>query len=114
MVTVTDRKTRILESRRKICLPAKLDDELCFYSPQENVEALKHPRVRRWIRFVTREYVPVVDKKCHTILLLLPCTKRKPYPLSPEHLRINAGLVAAGFRPMKGATLAEDFSGYLP
>jgi hypothetical protein len=114
MVTTTDRKLRILESRKKICAPALLDDELCFYSPQENVEALQHPRIRRWLQFVSQEYVPKVDKKYHTILLLLPCTKTKPYLLSPEHLRINAGLVAAGFRPMKGETLAENFSAHLP
>jgi len=114
MVTTTNRKLRILESRKKICPPAKLDDELCFYSPQENVEALKHPRVRRWIQFVSKEYVPSVDKKVHTILLLLPCTKTKPYLLSPEHLRINAALLAAGFRPMNGETLADKFSVHLP
>src|ERR1700680_210927 len=114
MVTTKNRKLRILESRKKICTPAKLDDELCFYSPQENVEALKHPRVRRWLHFVSREYVARIDKKNHTILLLLPCTKTKPYLLSPEHLRINASLVAAGFRPLKGETLAENFSAYLP
>jgi hypothetical protein len=114
MVTTTDRQARILESRKKICAPAKLDDELCFYSPQENVEALRHPRVRRWIRFVTREYVPGINRKDRTILLLLPCTKTKPYLLSPEHLRINAGLVAAGFAPMKGETLADSFSAHLP
>jgi hypothetical protein len=114
MVTTANRKLRILESRKKICPPAKLDDELCFYSPQENVEALKHPRVRRWIEFVSKEYKPKVDKKLRTILLLLPCTKTKPYLLSPEHLRINAALVGAGFRPMKGETLAKDFSEFLP
>jgi hypothetical protein len=114
MVTTTDRKIRVLESRKKICPPAKLDDELCFYSPQENVEALEHPRVRHWLKFVSREYVPKTDKKAHTILLLLPCTKTKPYPLSPEHLRINAGLVAAGFLPEEGETLADKFSDHLP
>jgi hypothetical protein len=114
MVTTANRKLRILESRKKICPPAKLDDELCFYSPQENVEALKHPRIRRWLQFVSREYVPRIDKNNHTILLLLPCTKTKPYLLSPEHLRINASLVAAGFRPLKGGTLADNFSAYLP
>src|SRR5579862_4122530 len=114
MVTTTNRKRRILESRKKICPPAKLDDELCFYSPQENVEALKHPRVRRWIQFVSREYIPKAGKKFHTILLLLPCTKTKPYLLSPEHLRINAALIGAGFRPVKGETLAEKFSADLP
>jgi hypothetical protein len=114
MVTTTNRKVRILESRKKICSPAKLDDELCFYSPQENVEALKHPRVRRWLHFVSREYTPKVDKKLRTILLLLPCTKTKPYLLSPEHLRINAALIATGFRPSKGESLAEKFSAHLP
>ncbi len=114
MVTTANRKVRILESRKKICTPAKLDDELCFYSPQENVEALKHPRVRRWIEFVSREYRPRIDKKAHTILLLLPCTKTKPYLLSPEHLRINAALIAAGFRPQDGETLADDFGAHLP
>jgi hypothetical protein len=114
MVTTANRKLRILESRKKICPPAKLDDDLCFYSPQENVEALKHPRVRRWLQFVSDEYAPRIDKKVHTILLLLPCTKTKPYLLSPEHLRINAGLVAAGFRPLKGETLAGHFSAHLP
>ena len=114
MVTTTDRNVRILESRKKICPPAKLDDELCFYSPQENVEALDHPRVRRWINFVLREYVPKVDKTHRTILLLLPCTKTKPYLLSPEHLHINAGLIDAGFRPMEGETLAGEFLAHLP
>jgi hypothetical protein len=114
MVATTDRKLRILESRRKICAPAMLDDELCFYSPQENVEALQHPRVQRWLQFVSEDYLPKVDKRYRTILLLLPCTKTKPYLLSPEHLRINAGLVAAGFRPIKGETLAAKFSAYLP
>jgi hypothetical protein len=114
MVITTDRKLRILESRKKICAPAMLDDNLCFYSPQENVEALKHPRVRRWLQFVAEDYVPKIDKRYLTILLLLPCTKTKPYLLSLEHLRINAGLVAAGFRPVKGETLAGNFSAHLP
>ena len=35
MVTTTDRKVRIIESRKKICPPAKLNDELCFYSPRK-------------------------------------------------------------------------------
>src|SRR5271166_657773 len=117
MVTTANRKARILESRKKICFPAKLDDELCFYSPQDNVDALKHPRVRRWIKFVTREYLPKnkkTNQKDRNILLLLPCTKTKPYLLSPEHLHINAGLIAAGFRPESAETLAEDFSTHLP
>ena len=114
MVATTDRQARILESRKKICPPAKLDDNLCFYSPQENVEALQQPRIRKWLKFVTEEYVPKVDKEFRNILLLLPCTKRKPYPLSPEHLRINASLLKAGFRPLPGETLADGFGDHLP
>jgi hypothetical protein len=114
MVTTTDRKIRILESREKICPPAKLDDELCFYSPQDNVEALGHPRVRQWLRFISQEYSPRTDRKLRNVLLLLPCTKTKPYPLSLEHLRINAHLIAAGYRPTSGGSLAGDFSAHLP
>jgi hypothetical protein len=114
MVTTTDRKIRILESRKKICPPAMLDDDLCFYSPQENVEALKQPRVRQWLKFISEEYIPKTDKKSHSILLLLPCTKTKPYLLSPEHLHINSGLIAAGFRPQKGESLVADFAAHLP
>jgi predicted RNA-binding protein len=84
MVTTTDRKLRILESRKKICAPAMLDDDLCFYSPQENVEAMKHPRVREWLQFVSKEYVPKIEKKYHAILLLLPCTMTQPYLQSSD------------------------------
>jgi hypothetical protein len=114
MVTTTDRNVRIQESRKKICPPAKLDDTLFFYSPQDNLDALKHPRVRRWIKFVTREYLPRNNKKDRNTLLLLPCTKTKPYLLSPEHLHINAALIAAGFCPQSAETLAADFSAHLP
>jgi hypothetical protein len=114
MVATTDRHLRILESRKKICAPAKLDDELCFYSPQENVEALEHPRVQQWLQFISKEYVPKIDRKYRAVLLLLPCTKTKPYPLSPEHLRVNRTLIEAGFRPFEGETLADAFSAYLP
>jgi hypothetical protein len=114
MVTTTDRQLRILESRKKICAPAKLDDDLCFYSPQENVEALKHPRIRQWLQFVSEQYVPKLDQSCRAVLLLLPCTKTKPYPLSAEHLRVNRNLIEAGFHPLRGETLAQGFSTYLP
>jgi hypothetical protein len=114
MVSTTDRKRRLLESRLKICPPAKLDDSLCMYCPQDNLDALGHPRVRQWIRFVTRSYVPRIGRRDRTILLLLPCTKQKPYPLSPEHLSINARLLRAGFLPEGGPTLPGAFSPHLP
>ena len=120
MVSTTDRQARILESRKKICAPAKLDDSMCFYCPQDNVDALRHPRVRKWLKFVEEEYVPPfsarngASKKLRRILLLLPCTKTKPYLLSSEHLHINASLLKAGFQPTSGETLSGDFSAHLP
>jgi hypothetical protein len=114
MVSTSNRRLRILESRVKICSPSKLDDELCFYSPQDNVDALKHPRIRRWLRFVAQTYAPKIKRKGRTILLLLPCTKTKPYPLSREHLGINAALIKAGFKPMEGESLAGAYAQHLP
>jgi hypothetical protein len=118
MVSTTDRQARLLESRKKICPPAKLDDSMCFYCPQDNVDALRHPRVRKWLKFVEEDYVPPFPIRKggtnRTILLLLPCTKTKPYLLSSEHLSINASLLKAGFRPTNGDTLAGEFSAHLP
>ena len=114
MVSTTNRRRRLLESRAKIIPPARLDDSLCFYCPQDNVDALRHPRVKRWIRFVTQSYVPTVDKRDRNILLLLPCAKLKPYLLSPEHLAINASLIRAGFLPDGDASLLGDFAAHLP
>lgn len=51
MVTTEDRAQRLRESMAKIRPPFALDLSLCLYSPQENVEALEHPRVRDWFDF---------------------------------------------------------------
>ncbi|MCX7931323.1 MAG: hypothetical protein N2588_02110 [Rhodovarius sp.] len=83
----------------KIRPPFALDPELCLYSPQENVEALAHPRIRDWFDFTWRRWQPPLPPARRRILLLLPCTKTKPYVLSTEHKRINAALLAAGFAP---------------
>jgi hypothetical protein len=99
MVTVTDRALRIRESRDKICSPFELDESLCLYSPQDNVDALRHPRIVDWCRFVTQGYEPELPAGSRRILLMLPCTKTKPYPFSVEHKRINRALISAGFRP---------------
>ena len=47
------------------------------------------------------------------ILLLLPCTKTKPYPLSLEHLRINQALHDAGFRPPAGTSAEPQLAAAL-
>jgi hypothetical protein len=101
MVTIEDRRIRITESRRKICPPFELDETLCLYSPQDNVDALGHPRVTAWLKFVTEDYRPDLPAGGRRVLLLMPCTKIKPYPFSVEHKRINQRLIDAGLRPAR-------------
>jgi hypothetical protein len=108
MVTVDDRNVRLIESHRKICPPFVLDETLCLYSPQDNVDALKHPRVAAWLDFVTQEYRPEIPAAERRMLLLMPCTKTKPYPFSTEHKRINQRLLAAGFRPSYNIPLPAE------
>ncbi len=95
------RDGRLAESRAKIVPPFRLDDSMRFYSPQDNVDALDHPRVRPFWKFVREAYVPDLPAGRH-VAVIIPCTKTKPYPLSLEHRRINAALLRAGFAPSAG------------
>jgi hypothetical protein len=95
-----DRAARIVASAAGIKPPFELDPTLCCYSPQENVDALAHPRVVEWHRFVTEDWEPAVVPGARArVALLLPCCKSKPYPTSREHRAINAALLAAGWVP---------------
>lgn len=92
---------RLEGSQRKIRAPFVLDPTLCLYSPQANVDALAHPRVAEWLAFVQHEWTPTAVPGARARLaLLLPCTKYKPYFTSREHRSVNAGLLAAGWRPI--------------
>lgn len=94
------REQRLAESARKVRPPFVLDPSLRFYSPQENVEALAHPRVAPWLTFVEKEWTPPeVAGARRRLAVLVPCTKFKPYPVSREHRGINGALLAAGWRP---------------
>jgi hypothetical protein len=99
MVTVAERARRIVESKQKIEPPFLLDETLCLYSPQDNVDALAHPRIASWLRFIRESYAPRLPKGRRRVLLLMPCTKTKPYPFSSEHKHINQRLIDQGFRP---------------
>ena len=99
MVSTEDRAQRLVESARKYRAPFTLDPTLALYSPQDNLDSLGHPSVRAWFDFIQRDYAPALPAATRRILLLLPCTATKPYILSTEHRRINAALLAAGFRP---------------
>jgi len=98
------RQARLPSSARKIRPPFAIDPTMCFYSPQENVDSLQHPRVAEWLDFVRREWTPsaVPGAKAGRIAVLVPCTKYKPYPTSREHRGINAALLAAGWEPSGG------------
>lgn len=99
MVTTDDRAQRLLESAAKFRAPFQLDPTLALYSPQDNVDSLAHPRIAAWMNFIGRDYVPKLPAAREPVLLLLPCTRTKPYILSTEHRRINAALLEAGFVP---------------
>jgi hypothetical protein len=99
MVTVEDRAKRLIESAMKIESPFKVDESLCLYSPQDNVDALKHPRIADWLQFIQNEYEPALPNAERRVLLFMPCTKTKPYLFSSEHLAINQRLLDEGYRP---------------
>jgi hypothetical protein len=108
MVTVANRAQRVLESRQKIESPFVLDETLCLYCPQDNVDALAHPRIADWLRFIRDDYVPKLPRSQRRVLLLMPCTKTKPYPFSSEHMHINQRLIDAGYHPIERMFLPQQ------
>jgi hypothetical protein len=113
MVTVTNRAQRLLESAQKIEPPFKLDETLCLYSPQDNADSLTHPRIADWLRFIRHNYVPQLPPAKRRVLLLMPCTKTKPYPFSSEHQHINQRLLESGFGPTQGIYLPQELQARL-
>lgn len=89
-------------SRDKMVAPYELVERLTLYCPQENLEAVEEPLLREHFQHMRDHYRPPV-KGSNTILLLLPCTKAKPYAISEEHKHINRHLLAEGFAPLEEA-----------
>jgi hypothetical protein len=108
MVSVEDRSKRLRESALKIEKPFQLDETLCLYSPQDNVESLKHPRIAEWLDFIQHEYEPELPDAERRVLLFMPCTKTKPYPFSSEHMAINQRLLDEGYRPTRPSYLPQE------
>lgn len=108
MVSVDDRAKRVLESALKIESPFQVDEELCLYCPQDNVDSLKHPRIAQWLEFIQNEYEPELPEAERRVLLFMPCTKTKPYPFSSEHLAINQRLLDEGYRPIHRKYLPQE------
>lgn len=113
-VPVRDRAERVRDSAHKIESPFVLDESLCLYSPQDNVDSLAHPRIAHWLEFVKERWEPELRAAERRILLLMPCTKTKPYPFSSEHRAINQRLDDEGFRPVGRATLPQELQARLP
>ena len=112
-VSINDRARRIIESARKIRAPFALDESLCLYSPQDNVDSLRHPRIADWIKFVIEDYTPKLPNGDRHVLLLMPCTKTKPYPFSSEHKAINQRLLEEGFKPAGRDYLPQELQAQL-
>ncbi len=108
-----DRSALVELSKRKPIPPFLLDESLTFYCPQENLEAFDHPTVAEWHQFMTTTYKPAVGNG-RNLMLILPCTKEKPYIMSREHLAINSCLLRAGFEPTFDAFVPEELYAQLP
>lgn len=93
-----ERERLMALARRKPVPPYTLDEELTFFCPQENLEALDLPVVRTFQEWVLDDYSPPAGDE-PAVLLLLPCQKVKPYTLSAEHRAVNSALLGAGYLP---------------
>ena len=112
-ISIEDRSRRVRESAQKFEPPFQIDDTLCLYSPQDNVDALKHPRITEWFDFILNEYEPRLPEARRRILLFMPCTKTKPYPFSSEHMAINQRLLDEGFLPTEPLYLPQELQARL-
>lgn len=103
-ISVLHPSNRLVSSKKKIRPPFALDPTLCFYSPQSNLDALEHPRVKAWLHFVSEDWEPPSDAS-RRVALFLPCTKYKPYTTSREHRAINNALLSSGWQPQEDAPI---------
>jgi hypothetical protein len=108
-----ERAALIELSKHKPIPPFTLDESLTFYCPQENLEAFDHPIVTEWHNFMTTEYQPPVGDG-RNMMLVLPCSKIKPYILSTEHLAVNRHLFSVGFDPADDMVVPEELYAHLP
>lgn len=106
----SDRDELLRQARLKPTPPYTLDEDLTFFCPQENLEGLELPVVRRFHSWLANEYEPPVGDE-RAVLLLLPCEKAKPYPLSAEHRAVSSMLAEDGFEPIGRGDWPEELAG---
>jgi hypothetical protein len=110
---MSQRDERVATARAKIIPPFTLDETLTFFCPQENVDALDHPDVRRLHQFMLAKYRPELQGE-KAVMLMMPCTKAKPYSISAEHQAINRYLLSIGFRPAAEGDCPPQLASALP
>jgi hypothetical protein len=107
-----DRQSLVALSKEKVIPPFSLDENLTFYCPQENLDAFDNPIVADWHSFIRESYEsPPADGR--RVMLILPCTKDKPYIMSKEHLAINSHLLRSGFEAAEPVQVPPDLEGRL-
>jgi archaeosine synthase len=87
--------------------------EMCFYNPEEVYTALTRCKsIKKWLGFISNHYVPASNKE---ILLIFPCSTRKPYPESRSYRMLFKTLEVLGDkrRAIHVATISEPF-GLIP
>lgn len=100
-------------SKLKPASPFQVDETLTYYSPQENVDALKNPEVVAFQEEMLTTYDPTLPEGKVT-LLILPCAKHKPYPISAEHLCVNKMLLESGYQPIGEGDYPKELEKALP
>lgn len=102
-----NRKFMLNLSKEKMVFPYELEENLTLYCPQENLEAVDLPLIKNHLYYMLNDYIPPISGS-GTILLLLPCTKAKPYTISAEHKYINRFLFEEGFEPVSDASYPQE------
>lgn len=102
-----DRDELMRQARLKPTPPYTLDEQLTFFCPQENLEGLELPVVRKFHEWISNDFQPSSGDE-RAILLLLPCEMEKPYPLSAEHRAVSGILAEEGFEPRARGDWPEE------
>lgn len=74
-------------------------------------ESLARPEVRRWRRRLEARYARPPSAK---VLLLIPCSAKKPYSTSRSHLRFREAVVASGAADMVHEVIVTSPLGLVP
>jgi archaeosine synthase len=86
----------------------KIEHSLCFYNPYEVYVALtSNEEIIKWLKFISNHYVPPKTK----VLLIYPCSAKKPYHESRSYRRLFSMLSKLGEKrkEVHVVTISEPF-----